>query len=43
MEKIIRTEQARDDLKLVYEYIVRDSPKYADFTVDNILFLIFSI
>ncbi|MBM2814473.1 MAG: hypothetical protein HW421_1235 [Ignavibacteria bacterium] len=37
MEKIIWSEQARDDLKLIYEYIFRDSPKYADITIDNII------
>jgi toxin ParE1/3/4 len=37
MEKITWTEQARDDLKLIYEYISKDSTKYADITVDNII------
>jgi toxin ParE1/3/4 len=37
MEKIIWTEQARDDLKIIYEYIYKDSPKYADITIDNII------
>lgn len=37
MEKIIWTDQARDDLKSIYQYIFRDSPKYADITINKII------
>lgn len=37
MTKVRWTPQAADDLEAIYEFIARDSPYYAEFTVEGIL------
>ncbi|MFY9621905.1 MAG: type II toxin-antitoxin system RelE/ParE family toxin [Pyrinomonadaceae bacterium] len=37
MTKVRWTPQAADDLKAIYEFIARDSPHYAQITVEGIL------
>lgn len=35
--KVVWTEQAKNSLAQIYDYIIRNRPEYADFVIDAIL------